>query len=131
MRAIRDESENNSLSCRLNGGGRGIRTPGTLSGTAVFKTACFNHSHIPPREQVLGCVHCTMVFCPARRLLVPEMDLPRIAEDDRGSEETPISPEFSQASPPLALLTDDENVVNKSCRHYQSYCIAGGNSRTV
>jgi hypothetical protein len=31
------------------GGGRGIRTPGTLSGTAVFKTACFNHSHIPPR----------------------------------------------------------------------------------
>jgi nucleoside-diphosphate-sugar epimerase len=32
------------------GGGRGIRTPGTLSGTAVFKTACFNHSHIPPLE---------------------------------------------------------------------------------
>src|SRR3954471_1258442 len=33
----------------VNGGGRGIRTPGTLSGTAVFKTACFNRSHIPPR----------------------------------------------------------------------------------
>src|SRR5207248_3908089 len=32
------------------GGGRGIRTPDTLSGIAVFKTACFNHSHIPPRE---------------------------------------------------------------------------------
>ena len=31
------------------GGGRGIRTPGTLSSTAVFKTACFNRSHIPPR----------------------------------------------------------------------------------
>jgi hypothetical protein len=35
----------------LNGGGRGIRTPVTLSGKAVFKTACFNRSHIPPREQ--------------------------------------------------------------------------------
>jgi hypothetical protein len=33
-----------------NGGGRGIRTPDTLSGIAVFKTACFNRSHIPPRE---------------------------------------------------------------------------------
>jgi hypothetical protein len=31
-----------------NGGGRGIRTPDTLSGIAVFKTACFNRSHIPP-----------------------------------------------------------------------------------
>jgi hypothetical protein len=36
---------------RLYGGGRGIRTPVTLSGKAVFKTACFNRSHIPPREQ--------------------------------------------------------------------------------
>src|SRR5258708_35442079 len=39
-----------SLRSRLHGGGRGIRTPGTVSRTAVFKTACFNHSHIPPRE---------------------------------------------------------------------------------
>ena len=30
------------------GGGRGIRTPGTLSSTTVFKTAGFNHSPIPP-----------------------------------------------------------------------------------
>ncbi len=30
------------------GGGRGIRTPVTRKGKAVFKTACFNHSHIPP-----------------------------------------------------------------------------------
>ena len=34
----------------LCGGGRGIRTPGTVSGTAVFKTARFNHSRIPPRR---------------------------------------------------------------------------------
>jgi hypothetical protein len=33
---------------RLAGGGRGIRTPGTVSRTSVFKTDCFNHSHIPP-----------------------------------------------------------------------------------
>jgi hypothetical protein len=50
MRAIRQKSENNSPRCKLDGGGRGIRTPGTLSGTTVFKTVCFNHSHIPPRE---------------------------------------------------------------------------------
>jgi hypothetical protein len=37
-----------SLQSRLCGGGRGIRTPGTLSGTSVFKTDCFNRSHIPP-----------------------------------------------------------------------------------
>ncbi len=32
-----------------NGGGRGIRTPGTLTGTTVFKTAGINRSPIPPR----------------------------------------------------------------------------------
>jgi hypothetical protein len=32
------------------GGGRGIRTPDTLSGTTVFKTAAINHSAIPPLE---------------------------------------------------------------------------------
>jgi hypothetical protein len=30
------------------GGGRGIRTPGTVSRTVVFKTTRFNHSRIPP-----------------------------------------------------------------------------------
>ena len=35
----------------VSGGGRGIRTPGTLPGTAVFKTARFNHSRIPPRQR--------------------------------------------------------------------------------
>jgi hypothetical protein len=37
-----------SLQSRLHGGGRGIRTPGTVSGTVVFKTTRFNHSRIPP-----------------------------------------------------------------------------------
>jgi hypothetical protein len=35
---------------RGNGGGRGIRTPGTLSGTTVFKTAGINRSPIPPQD---------------------------------------------------------------------------------
>lgn len=35
------------------GGGRGIRTPDTVSRIAVFKTACFNRSHIPPREDYI------------------------------------------------------------------------------
>ena len=36
------------------GGGRGIRTPGTLSGSTVFKTAALNHSAIPPRRTTPG-----------------------------------------------------------------------------
>src|SRR5437867_11021739 len=32
------------------GGGRGIRTPGTLPGTVVFKTTAIDHSAIPPRQ---------------------------------------------------------------------------------
>jgi hypothetical protein len=43
---------------RLCGGGRGIRTPGTLSSTAVFKTACFNRSHIPPHEEKVRHSYC-------------------------------------------------------------------------
>jgi hypothetical protein len=39
-----------SQSYRPNGGGRGIRTPVTFAGKAVFKTACFNRSHIPPSQ---------------------------------------------------------------------------------
>ena len=42
-----------SLWKELDGGGRGIRTPGTLAGTAVFKTACFNRSHIPPPGELV------------------------------------------------------------------------------
>ena len=38
-----------NLQLEKSGGGRGIRTPGTVSRTAVFKTARFNHSRIPPR----------------------------------------------------------------------------------
>ena len=32
------------------GGGRGIRTPGTVSRTVVFKTTRFNRSRIPPQD---------------------------------------------------------------------------------
>ena len=40
-----DKGENS----RLVGGGGGIRTPGTLSGPTVFKTAGLNLSATPPR----------------------------------------------------------------------------------
>jgi hypothetical protein len=45
------------LILNIDGGGRGIRTPGTLSGTTVFKTAGINRSPIPPRgvKQYLDC----------------------------------------------------------------------------
>ena len=38
---------NNDLLSKF-GGGRGIRTPGTLPGTVVFKTTAIDHSAIPP-----------------------------------------------------------------------------------
>jgi hypothetical protein len=70
------------LDNKSNGGGRGIRTPGTLSGTAVFKTACFNHSHITPRgfttfyrvpssERTLAAIGLSagLNLCPVIRLL--------------------------------------------------------------
>src|SRR5438874_9070686 len=51
--------------CRLYGGGRGIRTPGTVSGTAVFKTARFNHSRIPPtfKTNILENRYCVLLSC--------------------------------------------------------------------
>src|SRR5438270_9833604 len=41
------------------GGGRGIRTPGTVSGAVVFKTTAIDHSAIPP---ALASVHHTACF---------------------------------------------------------------------
>src|SRR6188474_1394935 len=38
----------------LYGGGRGIRTPGTLTGSVVFKTTAIDHSAIPPRRNGRG-----------------------------------------------------------------------------
>ena len=37
---------------RVSGGGRGIRTPGTVSRTVVFKTTRFNRSRIPPLLEI-------------------------------------------------------------------------------
>src|SRR5271169_4575914 len=59
FRRFSEERYRVSLQVRLAGGGRGIRTPGTLSSTAVFKTACFNRSHIPPHKEHVCFHHCT------------------------------------------------------------------------
>jgi hypothetical protein len=42
-----------SLNSLTSNGGRGIRTPGTVPRTAVFKTAGFNRSPIPPMSSLL------------------------------------------------------------------------------
>jgi hypothetical protein len=47
------KTERISLYCRLHGGEGGIRTPGTLSGTPVFKTGAINHSATSPASTVL------------------------------------------------------------------------------
>ncbi len=36
------------------GGGGGIRTPGGLAASVVFKTTAFNHSATPPRGVIMG-----------------------------------------------------------------------------
>ena len=53
------ESKDSGRLWTIYGGGRGIRTPGTLSGTTVFKTAGINRSPIPPR---LGKVPDSLVY---------------------------------------------------------------------
>jgi hypothetical protein len=45
---VRERSRRHCEHSIRGGGGRGIRTPGTLSSSTVFKTAGFNHSPIPP-----------------------------------------------------------------------------------
>ncbi len=45
-----DNMDSCGLLRKESGGGRGIRTPGTLSGTTVFKTAGINRSPIPPQD---------------------------------------------------------------------------------
>ncbi len=39
---------NSYAAAAYSGGGGGIRTPETLTGLTVFKTAAFNHSATPP-----------------------------------------------------------------------------------
>ena len=43
------------------GGGRGIRTPGTVSRTVVFKTTRFNRSRIPPHHNNRVAGSCSLL----------------------------------------------------------------------
>src|ERR1019366_3557129 len=52
--AFRAERNWERENARLRGGGGGIRTPETLSGLTVFKTAGFNHSPTPPLQSLTG-----------------------------------------------------------------------------
>src|ERR1700735_4120203 len=46
----------------MTGGEGGIRTPGTLSGTPVFKTGAINHSATSPAENKQLTVVTTVIF---------------------------------------------------------------------
>jgi hypothetical protein len=52
LSVVSDEGDAGQLRERQAGGGRGIRTPGTLSGSTVFKTAALNRSAIPPHRTI-------------------------------------------------------------------------------
>jgi hypothetical protein len=45
-----------------NGGEGGIRTPGTLSGTPVFKTGAINHSATSPNLLITCCL-AALLWC--------------------------------------------------------------------
>src|ERR1019366_388132 len=57
--AFRAERNWERENARLRGGGGGIRTPETLSGLTVFKTAGFNHSPTPPLLSLTGIGQCS------------------------------------------------------------------------
>ena len=48
-----EEEREENCHCSFQYGGREIRTPGTVPRTAVFKTAGFNRSPIPPFSRIL------------------------------------------------------------------------------
>src|SRR5260221_9845844 len=54
---------------RGSGGGGGIRTPGRVAPTAVFKNAAFDHSATPPR--LLGTPHSPIAVSFARGSSAP------------------------------------------------------------
>ena len=48
LKLIPNQAERQMLDTENTGGEGGIRTPGTLSGTPVFKTGAINHSATSP-----------------------------------------------------------------------------------
>src|ERR1019366_9337111 len=51
FRLFQEKRSRVSLQWKLRGGGRGNRTPGSVSRSAVFKAPFFNRSHNPPHEE--------------------------------------------------------------------------------
>ena len=52
------------------GGERGIRTPGTLTGSVVFKTTAIDHSAISPRRLYGLNLHVSLMLPPVNRACV-------------------------------------------------------------
>ena len=53
VRSTANKKPDLSIGFEMFGGGRGIRTPGPLARTTVFKTAAFDHSAIPPGAKLV------------------------------------------------------------------------------
>ncbi len=69
---------------RINGGGRGIRTPERVTPLTVFKTAGFNHSPIPPFIIVADSLQAKLpVGARCTRLTRGSRSAPTSARDER------------------------------------------------
>ena len=78
------------------GGGRGIRTPGTVARTVVFKTTAIDHSAIPPHRKTR-----------------PEFAVSR----PQGRKTLAIMPERSREVGPVRRDSRDSGVRESSSRH--------------
>jgi hypothetical protein len=80
-RSLSHEIGTRDLLRRGNGGGRGIRTPGTLAGTTVFKTAGINRSPIPPLGMELYLFTPTCAYIASASLAVSLPTLQKSGSD--------------------------------------------------
>ena len=94
------------------GGGRGIRTPGTLPGTVVFKTTAIDHSAIPPRRDSGHNSRFSRERRPHHPVSVTVTVTNGTARDDRG----PARPYDSAR--PIEVLSEAESIRQRGNRRF-------------
>jgi hypothetical protein len=94
------------------GGGRGIRTPGTLPGTVVFKTTAIDHSAIPPRRESGHNSRFSRERRPHHPVSVTVSVTNGTARDDRG----PARPYDSAR--PIEVLSEAESIRQRGNRRF-------------
>ena len=83
------------------GGGRGIRTPGTLPGTVVFKTTAIDHSAIPPRRKTrLNSPVCSKLTARNPSCVTVSVTNTTIRDDTRRRDRTHCSVRLPSRGPP-------------------------------